>query len=94
MNFDEPWTIHWSPVEGGAFPDFDGQLTVRADEDYPTSILELTGSYTPPMGLVGAIFDAIAGSRIAEATARELLKTIGCSMEAQYNAEEQAKSHA
>lgn len=91
MHFDQPWKIHWTPAEGGPYPDFDGELTVRADEDYPTSILELTGSYRPPLGVPGAIFDAVLGKRIAEATARELLRTIGENMEARYRAEEAAK---
>ncbi|MHB8433987.1 MAG: hypothetical protein ACYDCA_10395 [Candidatus Tyrphobacter sp.] len=92
MHFDQPWKIHWEPAGGGPYPEFDGELTVRADEDYPTSILELIGTYKPPMGLVGVVFDAIAGARIAEATAHELLKNIGQVMEAQYNAEERTKS--
>ncbi|MBC5828642.1 MAG: hypothetical protein GIW98_00430 [Candidatus Eremiobacteraeota bacterium] len=91
MHFDEPWKIHWTPEGGGPYPDFDGELTVRADENYRTSILELTGHYQPPMGVAGAIFDAVAGSHIAKVTAQELLKSIGDAMEEQYNAEEKAK---
>jgi len=91
MHFDQPWKIHWTPEGGGPYPDFDGELTVRADEDYPTSILELTGKYRPPMGVAGAIFDAMAGSQIAKLTAQELLKNIGDKMEEQYNAEEKTK---
>ncbi|MDP9018190.1 MAG: hypothetical protein M3N19_07705 [Candidatus Eremiobacteraeota bacterium] len=92
MHFDQPWKIHWTPADGGPYPDFDGELTIRADEDYPTSILELTGQYKPPMGVAGALFDAVAGSRLAEATAQELLKRIGRSMEMQYSSEEEQKS--
>ena len=94
MHFDQPWKIHWALADGGPYPDFDGELTVRADEDYPTSILELVGRYTPPMGLAGAVFDAVVGARLADATAQELLKRIGLLMETQYLTEEQHKSRA
>ncbi len=91
MHFDDPWYIHWAPDGGGLYPEFDGELTIRADQDYPTSIIELTGSYVPPLGIVGAAFDAVAGSKIAAATARTLLKTIGDSMERGYAAEAAGK---
>lgn len=91
MHFDQPWKIHWKPASGGPYPEFDGELTVRYDEDYTTSILELSGDYRPPLGLVGALFDVIAGARIARATANELLGTLGDEMERRYNAEERAK---
>ncbi len=45
MHFDEPWKIHWTPKAGGPYPDFDGELTVRADETYSAAILELRGTY-------------------------------------------------
>lgn len=90
MHFDQPWKIHWKP-ESGPYPEFDGELVVRADEDYTTSILDLRGEYRPPMGATGALFDAIAGSHIARATAQELLKNVGEQMEQRYYTEEQAK---
>lgn len=92
MHFDEPWHVSWKPDGGGPYPEFEGDLTVRADEDYPTSILELTGAYTPPLGLAGAAFDAVAGSKISAATAQDLLRTIGETMERRYHDEEAAKS--
>lgn len=91
MHFDEPWKVHWTPKGGGPYPDFDGELTVRADEDYVTSILELRGDYKPPGGAAGRAFDAVLGSRIASATARELLNTIARSIENRYRREEAAK---
>lgn len=90
LHFDEPWSLHWHP-QGGPYPDFDGQLTVRADEDYSSCALELRGTYEPPGGIAGAAFDAIVGSRIATATARELLTAIGRDIEARYDREEAAK---
>ncbi|HTX57212.1 MAG TPA: hypothetical protein VMD47_08920 [Candidatus Acidoferrales bacterium] len=94
MGFDEPWTLHWEPLGGGLYPDFDGTLAIRADESYATSMLELKGTYRPPLGAAGAVFDAVVGSRIAHATARELLRTIGKTIEGQYRTGEAAKDTA
>jgi hypothetical protein len=90
MHFDQPWRIHWTP-ESGLYPQFEGELTVRADETYETSRLELRGSYTPPGGIAGAAFDWVAGARIASSTARALLRHLGDEMEARYQRDEQAK---
>ena len=90
MHFDEPWTIHWKP-KAGPYPEFDGELTVRADETYETALLELRGAYRPPGGAAGAAFDWAAGSHIARATALALLARIGDAMEARYQRDERAK---
>ncbi|MBV8639321.1 MAG: hypothetical protein JO322_14675 [Candidatus Eremiobacteraeota bacterium] len=92
LHFDQPWAVHWMPANGGPFPEFDGTLTVRADEDYTTCALELRGNYEPPLGIPGALFDTVLGSRIASATAREFLKEIGTRIETRYRAEEAAKA--
>ena len=91
LHFDQPWTVRWTPHEGGPYPDFDGTLTVRADEDFNSCILELQGNYEPPLGFVGAAFDAVLGSRIASATAREFLRRIGRDIETSYRNEEHEK---
>ncbi|HEX3456865.1 MAG TPA: hypothetical protein VHR97_02830 [Candidatus Baltobacteraceae bacterium] len=83
MHFDQPWHIHWKP-QAGPYPDFDGQLTVRADETYKTARLELEGSYRPPGGVLGQAFDHTIGSRVASATAQALLKRLGEEMETHY----------
>ena len=90
MHFDRPWHIHWRP-QAGPYPEFDGELTVRADETYESACLELTGSYRPPGGVPGAAFDWVAGSRIASATARALLARLGDAMTSRYQADEKAK---
>lgn len=91
MHFDQPWKISWSPAENGPYPDFDGMLTVRASDDFTNCMLELEGVYTPPLGAVGQIFDAVAGKKIAEATAQSLLQAIGQGMLGRYHQEEAAK---
>ncbi|HET9029896.1 MAG TPA: hypothetical protein VFN49_06935 [Candidatus Aquilonibacter sp.] len=92
LHFDQPWTVRWAPSNGGPFPTFNGTLTVRADEDYSTCALELRGTYEPPLGAAGAMFDTVLGSRIASATARELLREVGSRIEQRYREEEQAKA--
>lgn len=91
MHFDEPWSVHWKP-KAGPYPEFDGELTVRADETYAESWLELRGSYRPPGGALGTAFDAAVGNRIARATAQALLGRFGSQMEARYAADEKSKA--
>ncbi len=93
MHFDQPWGLRWKP-QSGPYPEFEGELTVRADETYETSLLELRGSYRPPGGALGAAFDWAAGARIATATARELLARIGYEMESRYQRDEEAKQRS
>ena len=91
MHFDQPWKVHWSPIGGGPYPDFDGEITVRADEDYKTCLLELQGEYRPPGGALGGAFDAVVGNKIAAATARELLEQIARDLVSRYQSNEAAK---
>jgi hypothetical protein len=91
MHFDEPWDVHWTPEGGGPYPDFDGALIVRADENYTSAILELDGAYRPPLGAAGAVFDAVLGSKIASITAQALLAGIATEIEQRYRREEDAK---
>ena len=93
MHFDQPWHIHWKP-QAGPYPEFDGELTVRADENYEGCRLELSGTYRPPGGSLGAAFDWAVGGRIASATARALLDRIGSQMETRYAKDEAAKGNA
>lgn len=93
MHFDQPWHIHWKP-KAGPYPEFDGELTVRADETYASCRLELKGSYRPPGSAAGAAFDRVVGNRIAQATAQGLLERIGAELEARYAADERTKSEA
>jgi hypothetical protein len=93
MAFDQPWRVHWAP-QAGPYPQFEGELTVRADETYQTSQLELTGSYRPPGGALGAAFDWAVGGRIAAATAQALLERLGTEMEARYERDERAKERS
>ena len=71
--------IKWIPEGTGVFPRFEGILIVRSHDE--KSSIELDGSYTPPFGVAGQVFDAAIGHRIADATARELLKDLKAAVE-------------
>jgi hypothetical protein len=92
MGFDEPWKIDWSPEDNSLYPSFTGLLCVRADENWDTAVLELSGEYEPPLGIAGAAFDAVIGKRIAEVTAITFLGEIAQGMEKRYEAQEIAKA--
>lgn len=83
--------LHWESADGGPFPVFDGTLTVAEDETYETCRLILEGSYTPPGSVAGSVFDAVLGSRIADATAKELLERIRTFLRTGYETTELAK---
>ncbi len=87
---DQPWHIHWK-ADSGAYPQFDGELTVRAGETASKARLELHGSYSPPGGALGKAFDVAAGSRIASETAKVFLRRLGDDIEAHYRQHEEAK---
>lgn len=91
MHFDEPWLVEWSPGPGGIYPAFRGQLTVRATDTYRTAELELSGTYKPPMGAAGEVFDAAFGTKIASETAQNLLAAIASRMTDRYLREEASK---
>lgn len=74
--------LDWSPGEHLPLPRFSGLLTVRPDSGRTELILE--GTYEPPFGFVGAIFDSLLGSQIAHGTVRALLRQISTSIEARW----------
>jgi hypothetical protein len=86
------YEVHWKDAQGGPYPVFSGTLLVAGDEDYDTFWLGLEGSYEPPGGLGGMVFDAVIGRRIAEATAHGLLDEIRAATETRFNAEELQKT--
>lgn len=75
LQFDELWNVYWTPA-GGPYPDFAGQLTVRADENFRGAVLELTGDYAPPLDVMGQTLDMVSAAKIASGTAKELLAQI------------------
>lgn len=83
---DDPGRVHdrleidWS-AGTRFFPDFHGALSLRIDS-VETTLLSLDGTYQPPFGPFGSVFDVVAGRRIARATMRDLLERLGDAMEA------------
>jgi hypothetical protein len=64
--------IHWQPDDTTLFPTFDGR--VDAQPEGPNACeLSLIGTYDVPMGVAGALFDAVVGFRIARGTLEGLL---------------------
>ena len=88
------YAIHWEAESGGPYPDFDGELNVEADEDYNAFWFLLNGSYEPPGGVAGQLFDAAIGHRIARATARGLLSQMRVETEALFATQETTKRDA
>jgi hypothetical protein len=90
---DATFNVEWKSSDGGPYPSFHGELAIE-NEDYDSFWLELRGTYQPPFGIVGSVFDAIAGRRIAAQSAREFLAKMASSIEAGFQADEAAKPAA
>lgn len=78
-SLDDLMLITWVPEGTAIFPTFEGILIVRSANG--ASTIELEGTYTPPFGPAGQVFDAAIGHRLAESTARELLKDLKAAVE-------------
>jgi len=91
LNETTVFEIHWESADGGLYPVLDGTLTIAEDETYESCRLILEGKYTPPGWVAGAAFDAVLGSRIADATAKELLERMRSFLLAGYEETELAK---
>ena len=75
------YSVSWSAEGGGPFPEFAGALAVEKLPRDDCFGLILSGHYEPPMGKIGAMFDAILGNRIAHVSAQELLRSIAAHVE-------------
>ncbi len=75
--------VSWSPNGTTAIPTFHGTMVAEATSQNACRIL-LCGTYEPPGGIVGALFDALVGRRIAKRTVRAFLKRLGALAEAEY----------
>jgi hypothetical protein len=89
-SLDATFAVEWKSSEGGPYPSFHGELAIE-NEDYDSFWLELRGTYEPPFGVLGTVFDALAGRRIAARSAREFLAKMASSIEAGFQADEAAK---
>jgi hypothetical protein len=76
----EIMAIGWQAHDGGLYPVFRGTLCVE-DGTGNFCRIDLDGTYVPPLGIAGAVFDAVAGHRIAVEAARQLLDEIRIGLE-------------
>lgn len=87
-NEGQSWLVRWTPEPGGFYPSFDGKLSVEKEESDGSTILELTGTYTPPLGAAGAAFDHVLGRSITSDTAHEVLINFAAEMKARFALEQ------
>jgi hypothetical protein len=66
----------------GMFPTMVGTLSIYALSSTETQ-LELSGTYDPPLGIVGDAIDAIALHRIADSSVRELVREVAAFLRAE-----------
>ena len=66
--------VAWKPTHGGPFPELDGTLTVRSSLTH--ALVRFRGSYVPPLGPLGRIFDAAIGRHVARISAATLLADV------------------
>ena len=83
QNLNDLIRIRWTPEGSVVFPKFAGTLVVLGEGDPALSFIELDGDYKPPLGAAGELFDETIGHRIAQSTARELLKDLKLGIEAE-----------
>jgi len=69
--------LTWEPTGSLArcYPALDARLALTAIDD-TSSLLTLSGRYRPPMGAFGAVADRAALHRVAESTARGVVRRL------------------
>jgi hypothetical protein len=67
-------------VTGGLFPALDADIRISAQEGESVTVT-LTGSYRPPLGMLGAELDRLLLRAVATATIRTLLARIAATLE-------------
>ena len=66
-------------VTGGLFPALDADIRISVEEDKGVTVT-LTGSYRPPLGMLGAELDRLLLRTVATATIRSLLARIAATL--------------
>lgn len=81
--------LRWRAAEHPAiFPAMVGQLEVTALSSHPAMTqVTFVGHYRPPVGLIGALGDALIGHRIAEASVHWFLEAVCAGLTAQIAAD-------
>jgi hypothetical protein len=81
------YAVTWAPVAGGPFPRFSGTISLPSADDYQSCRIALDGTYEPPLGALGEVFDRTLGRAIAESTGRDLLDRISTFIERAFRAD-------
>lgn len=68
QNLNETFFVDWVPAGDGPYPTFTGFMNVYSEVDQRFSRVEIDGTYTPPGGILGELFDAAIGKRLARAS--------------------------
>lgn len=77
------YKLSWRPAGAGPFPLFKGALVIDEDEATPGhSVLTLDGRYEPPLNVAGYVFDAVLGTKIANASASDLIARLSDALNA------------
>jgi hypothetical protein len=73
--------LEWRDAESSPnFPRFEGYFEILP-LDPDVSQVAIVGDYVPPLGPLGAAFDAAVGRHVAEATVEELLERLRSTLE-------------
>jgi len=75
-NLNDLVHVSWQAENAVVFPRFEGALIAWGDGSPETSFVELRGTYTPPLGVAGQLFDDAIGYQIAQATAQQFLRDV------------------
>lgn len=70
----------WRDARSNNFPQFEGCFEITALDQRSTQVAVI-GDYVPPMGPLGAAFDAAVGRHIAQVTVEELLQRLRAALE-------------
>jgi hypothetical protein len=73
QGLNDEMAIAWKPTDDGPYPAFTGRLITWSEGNPNESLVELRGTYEPPLGAAGKAFDDAIGHAIAKRTAHELL---------------------
>ena len=72
--------LRFGPETSSMYPVFEGRLTASVLDPWNVKV-EIEGTYEPPLGVLGAAFDATVGSRMARASIRRLLRDLADELE-------------
>jgi hypothetical protein len=80
------WEFDWNAVgHPGLFPVMKGVLTLEPRELH--AVLTLRGTYAPPLGVVGAVGDSVAGRRVARQSVSDYVARIAQRIDAAVDAD-------